>query len=442
MAGLIPDPTLDRVLGSIDANNLVILSGAGLSMPSPSDLLSAVAVARHCYDKYRPIQELPVAFRDDIAALAGHFYATGEFQSVFLRRLVPWNELVGEPNRGHQALGDLLACRSIAAALTTNFDVMIEQWAKGLKLAMRGAVSAMEVPAVTGLSAPLLKLHGCLDRTREDTLWAVEQLAEAAVQQRLTQWAQWIQLNLAGKDLLVVGFWSDWRYLNAAVNGVLTGHGLASVTVVDPLPTTALASRAPDLWATLQNAAIFEHVQGSSDLALEEIRVAFSRVWLRKFLSLGQPLINAARGGCPPSSLQPPTASAPVLYNMRQDAEGAPYHRIATSPEPLQTAAQVAYAHLLLARAGAVRHDAWYVSGGRTVRIVNGVGQLLSTVQERYVEPPAVLQSDVVVCAGSVDLGVPSRLIAAGRGASTVRPAAGGGARWMTLDAAEVEFGL
>src|SRR5258708_961803 len=135
MPGVIPDATLTLLLGSIEANNLALLCGAGLSIPSPSSLLSALAVAQACYDRYRPIHELPAPLRDDIAGLAGHFYTSGEFQTVFLRRLVPWNELVGEPNPGHHAVGDLLVSRAAAVALSTNVDAMIEQWAKSHKIA-------------------------------------------------------------------------------------------------------------------------------------------------------------------------------------------------------------------------------------------------------------------------------------------------------------------
>ena len=61
---------------------------------------------------------------------------------------------------------------------------------------------------------------------------------------------------------------------------------------------------------------------------------------------------------------------------------------------------------------------------------------MLSTVRERYAEPPAVVQADVVVCAGATDLGVPGHLISRGYGASTVRPAPGGTSKWITLEAA------
>ena len=81
------DLTRTRLLGSIDANRLVLLCGAGLSIPEPSYLLSAVQVSRTCYDKYLPIMALPAAMRDDVEQLAGHFYSSGEFESVFLGTL-------------------------------------------------------------------------------------------------------------------------------------------------------------------------------------------------------------------------------------------------------------------------------------------------------------------------------------------------------------------
>jgi hypothetical protein len=137
-------PTLDRLLGSIEAGNLVVLCGAGLSIPGPSNLMSAVGVSRACYDKWFPTQQLPVNMRDDIDALAGHFYGAGTFKNVFIRTLVPWDDLVGEPNRGHAALADLLICRAAHTALSANFDPLIEQWSDRQKVALQGALTGIE----------------------------------------------------------------------------------------------------------------------------------------------------------------------------------------------------------------------------------------------------------------------------------------------------------
>lgn len=97
-------------------------------MPAPSNLMSAVRVAEACYDKWLPTEALPVGLRSNIDELAGHFYGTGQFKSVFISTLVPWDDLVGEPNIGHAAVADLLVTRGANAALSANFDPLIEQW--------------------------------------------------------------------------------------------------------------------------------------------------------------------------------------------------------------------------------------------------------------------------------------------------------------------------
>lgn len=55
--------------------------------------------------------------------------------------------------------------------------------------------------------------------------------------------------NLRQKDLLVVGFWSDWAYLNILLGTVLDGLAPLSVTVIDLADAAALQAKAPDLWA-------------------------------------------------------------------------------------------------------------------------------------------------------------------------------------------------
>src|SRR2546429_9695500 len=105
------DPAdLTRLLGSIEAGQLIFLCGAGLSIPPPSNLMSAARVARTCYDKWRPTESLPAALREDIDRLAGHFHAQGTLKTVFISTLVPWDDLVGQPNEGHAAVADFLIC--------------------------------------------------------------------------------------------------------------------------------------------------------------------------------------------------------------------------------------------------------------------------------------------------------------------------------------------
>lgn len=110
-------------------------------MASPSDLPAASRVAQICYDSWRDIEDLPRELRDDIEQLAGHFYANDDFEKIFIRQLVPWNELVGCPNRGHATIADFLISRAAHVALSANFDPLIEHWAEERKIAMQGALT-------------------------------------------------------------------------------------------------------------------------------------------------------------------------------------------------------------------------------------------------------------------------------------------------------------
>lgn len=434
------DPIRTRLLGSIEANRLVLLCGAGLSMPAPSRLMSAVQVSRTCYDKYAPITALPPAMRDDIEQLAEHFYSNGEFESVFIGTLVPWNDLTGESNPGHAAVADFLISGAAVAALSANFDLLIEQWAHGRRVAMRGALDGHEAGAHGATQSPLVKFHGCLHIDREKTLWTTGQLVDPTITRRISTCSDWMKLVLPGKDLLVVGFWTDWGYLNSVLASALDSGGFNSVTVVDPASSAALQGKGPTLWAHLTAGTThFQHIQASGSEALAELQVAFSRVWLKKFYALAKPSLEAE--GKPYSPVDP---DLPIdqLYDLRRDAEGTPYDRAAHAKEPPVHAASAAFMQSLLLQAHATRHGAWYEYNGKRVRVVQGAGQGLNTVRERYKEPPAAAQPDIIVCAGAHDLSVPGHLISSGAGASVVRPAPGGGTPWLTLEQARAEFHL
>jgi hypothetical protein len=431
---------LTRLLGSIEADRLVILCGAGLSVSPPSDLMSAVRVARTCYDAYKPIKVLPPDIRDKIDEIAGYFHGTGEFESLFIGKLVPWNELVGEPNAGHAAVSDFLICRAAYAVLSANFDSMIEQWASSRKIRMRGALDGVEAMNFGGDSNPLVKFHGCLVRSPEDTLWTKEQLRDAKIAARVKACSEWIKLTLPGKDLLIVGFWTDWGYLNDVLAEALTAKPFGSVTVVDTASTMDLETKAPKLWSTLVGGSpSFKHVKASGADVLGELRAEFSKTWVRKFYALGRGVLETAGKVY---SEHEPDMNCDDLYDCRRDAEGVPYNRAARRKTPPSEAALASFLHHLLIEATATREGAWYRIGGNRVRVVNGAGQSLNSVREQYREPPALSAADIVVCAGAADLSVPGSIIGSGAGASIVHPSGGGGARWMTLEQARGELGI
>lgn len=410
----------------------------------PSGLPSATTISQLCYDKWLATEPgLDPVLRDDVDRLAGYFYARGDFEHLFIP-LVPWNELVGPPNSGHAAVADLLISRAAHAALSANFDALIERWAEDHRIAMLGALTGQEA-ASSANTNPLLKFHGCLHRARKKTLWTHDQLQEPDVALRVEGCSQWMNLNLPGKHLVVVGFWTDWGYLNDVLAEAFAIDNASSVTVIDPDTTANLQVKAPNLWTKLNAlSGVFEHVRASGAEALDELRTAYSRAWARKLFALGIPLAQeAGMSGHDVTTMTAPDAlSGEALYDLRRDAEGLPYTRAAVNKAPADSAAETALVHVLLIRAGATKRGAWLEYNGKSIRVVNGAGRGLSTVKAQYTEPSTIKQPNIVVCAGAVDFGVPARVIAVGRGASVIRPGPDGHVKWMTRDEAMTVLGI
>jgi hypothetical protein len=441
----LPLPRLvqERLLGSIEAHNLVLLCGAGLSIPDPSKLMSAVAVARRVYDEYAPTLVLPAPLREDIDKLAGHFLTSGQFEPLFINRLVPWDDLTGEPNDGHAAVGDFLLSGAARAALSANFDLMIEQWSSRRKVQLRGALDGIQATAYADATSPLLKFHGCMQMDRERTLWTQGQLVLPEIQRRVDSCKAWMQLNLPGRDLLVVGFWTDWCYFNDVLAEILGGANTSSVSVIDPQPAADLMAKAPTLWATLSALPNFVHVPASGNEVLPEIRKAYSNVWVRKLYRLGAALYQAAKGIAPPGGgFDPPDLDVDALYDLRRDSEGVPTNRAARRRAPDASSAQTGFAHLLLGAVADGRQRSWYTKAGQTIRVVHGAGQGLTTVEDRFNEPPSVPKADIVICAGAIEQGVPGSIMGKGLPAGIVRSKGGAKSRWITLEAAQGELAL
>jgi hypothetical protein len=196
---------LTMLVGAMENDRLMFLCGAGLSVPPPSFLPTAPAVAKKCFDKRTPVENLDPALEWDIDNLAGFFHARGDFVDTFIP-LVPWNDLAGAPNRGHAAIADLLVSRAAHGALSANIDTMIERWAENLKIDMAAALTGQEATTFEQVSRPLLRFHGCMKRGKTDTLWTQGQLAEGAVKQRIESCSQWMNLHLPGKHLVVANY--------------------------------------------------------------------------------------------------------------------------------------------------------------------------------------------------------------------------------------------
>lgn len=439
------------LLNAIETDSLVFLCGAGLSMAPPSSLPSAVRIANLCYDKRIAVENLAPVLRDDIEGLAAVFYDRGlrEFDDVFVP-LVPWNELLGMSNDGHAAIADLLTVRAAHSALSANFDRMIEACAQNLKVDLRGALDGQQAQTNSFVSSPLIKIHGCIDQDREKTIWTRKQLADPVIAQRIASCANWMNLNLPGKHLVVVGFWTDWGYLNQVFEDSFTARTARAVTVIDPRPTANLQAKARGLWDKLHAlSADFDHIQQSGATVLAELRREFSKSWARRFYALGQPVLDAANAAAATipalaagaiANPSPDALDNESLFDLRRDAEGLPYTRAAMTKTPPPHSEQASYLRLALLQNGANEDGSWLRHRGTSIRVVNGGGKFLETVRSSYVEPPTMPKADIIVSAGSARSSVPASIIAKGRGLSIVRPLPGTTSRWLTLDEAMDEF--
>jgi hypothetical protein len=322
--------------------------------------------------------------------------------------------------------------------LTANFDTLVEQWCNRLKVAFRAALDGVKANKYATEAGPLLKFHGCMDLDREHTLWTHGQIDEATVQQRIVSCRQWMEQHLPEKDLLIVGFWTDWGYLNQVLAGLLDGQHPGTVTVIDYSEAAALQEKAPALWGILSELPGFNHVQMSSDEALSELRAEFSKVWVRKLMLKGRALYEDAGDACPAEHLECPDLTVDDLYDLRRDAEGTSYANAARQKEPSDEAGRVAYARMALRDAGAEFDGAWLALNDQTFRIVNGRGRPLSKVKLGYNEPPSIRTADFVVCTDSLNGGTPSNIVLGnGGGKSIIGPPIGGPAQWITWEEAQ-----
>uniref|UniRef100_B0SV35 SIR2-like domain-containing protein n=1 Tax=Caulobacter sp. (strain K31) TaxID=366602 RepID=B0SV35_CAUSK len=435
--------TIARLLASMNAGRLLVVCGAGLSMAPPSSLPSARAVAERCFDRYR-LESDPncdLVLRDNLEALAEHFAGLSTLQSVFIEHLVPWPAFVRPYNTGHAAIADFLITRAAVAGISSNYDTLIERRAWDYGADFRGSLDGDEAIGDAVRQAPLLKFHGCSHRDRPSTVWAPSQLDDPTISARIARSKVWMAANLRHKDLLVIGFWSDWEYLNAVIGDALIDVQPLSVTVVDLSPTDALEQKAPQLWqiAHAQNVT-FEHVQESGAVALDELRRAFSSNYLRQVLDAGREAFEQATGvACDPAWLEIGDFDSEALYGLRRDAEGVPAAEPAKLLRPGSPEA-LGFFHLLLRQAGAVQRAGGYELNGRSIRVINGGQSVLGTMRGKFVEPPAAMQSDIIVAVGAIDLGVPGNVVRSGRVGDVIRPDAAG--EWFDLPGARAALGI
>lgn len=437
--GVLQPETQARLLESIEAGRLVIICGAGLSMAPPSSLPSAKAVAEKCFDEYKVSidPDCNPELRGDLERLAEHFSSRKTLKTIFIERLVPWQDFVRPPNKGHTAIADFLIAKVVVGAISGNFDGLIERRAEDFGADLYASLDGDEATLRSNVHSPLLKFHGCYKRDRPNTIWTKSQFTEdPVIAERIRKSKLWMATNLREKDLLFVGFWSDWAYFNGIIGEALTGVEPSSITVIDPTPTEALREKAPELWALANKTGVhFTHITRSGADVLDELRKEFSKSYIRKILSSGKAAFESEPGNvCEPAWLDAPNFDTDELYALRRDAEGIPSTNPARRKIP-ENCEVLGYFHLLVKKAGAIAVPGGYTLNGKTLRIINGSGKLLSTIQDEFSkEPPAAANAEIVACVGATDFGLPDNVVRSGRNGDIIRPALPG--TWVDVQSA------
>lgn len=429
---------IDAILNA----RLALLCGAGLSRAAPSSLPTAADVAQAAKAKYDAFygsarDPLPV----DISEQAEFFFARGELATQYLTTYVDRHAFAGQPNPGHEAVADLLLAHGIETAVSTNVDRLIELAGE----LQHGDIGAgIDVAAMSQLPAgvaPLLKVHGCWTIDRAHTVWAPGQVTSEPTASRLSDSANWITTRLLNCDLLIVGYYTDWAYLNSALERSLGAVHPARVIVVDPTDGAWLATKAPALNALGGRAqSAFLHVQQSGAVFLDRLRQSFAASFVRQALRGAAAAYQLRHGTAPdPASLEPVIGDNLTLWLIRRDLEGALPGRPVSRREPYDEP-MVGLTILELRARGATPSGSAWLLDGKTIRVLRTANQLLHLIQAAFVgETPPIVTTDIVIAVGADSSPLPTSIVRGRMPGSIVRPGTG---RWLTRSDAVTEFAL
>jgi hypothetical protein len=336
-------------------------------------------------------------------------------------------------------VADFLICGAIDFALSTNYDTHIEDAAADLgERDLHPSLDGDEANIRSMNQRPLLKLHGCCVRDRANTVWHPDQLDEPELRDRLTTIEAWLLGHLRGRDLLILGFWSDWRYLNAALWSMLAKIDRTEprkLILVDPAKTAALEAKAPELWswATENPLVSLHHVQTTAEYFLDELRSSYSRQFLLKVLDKGRefyPLI-IGRTVEPENRDTFDHLDSAALYDLRRDATGQGPSEPVRKKNPDDAAQMLGALQVRLLEVGATIEGSLFKFNGNLYQIMHGNGQPISRLKAKYLQnPTARVRADVVICALSVRDLAATDVIRVDTSSSVVRPGLPG--TWVT----------
>ena len=410
-------------------------------MAEPSSIPSAAqlaASAKQKYDAYFGAERPPLP--ESIDDQAKFFFARGELSTVYLRTYVDSHAFSSKPNPGHYAIADLLLVRGISTAVSTNVDMLIEFSGNMLNGQIAVGVSRDEVARVLPDKSPLLKIHGCWSRP-EGTIWATDQICQEPTRSRVNECGHWLEVRLLDRDLLIVGYSTDWNYLNQVLESAIGTVSPTRVIVVDPCESETFAEKAPMLYELGQRASMeFCHVRCSGDEFLSGLRVNFSRMFVRRVLRAGRDAYVDLNGQEPEAHWLEPTSDDPhALWQTRRDLEGCQPNEPATMRNPPEEPLLGLTILQLRARGAMPTGNFWSIDD-RRVRILRAPNRLLHDIEAAYSrESPPAIAPDVVVAVGAEAVSLP---ISVARGSPSHSIVRGSSPMWLSRDGAVVEFAL
>lgn len=436
------DHGIEKALDSLFAERLTMLAGAGLSMAAPSNLPSAYAIALEAKRRYDAMHgasraPLPEAIEDQ----AEFFFQKDELASVYFRTLIDQNIFAAPPNEGHYAVADLLLVQGIETAITTNVDVLIETAGQILYGQIGTGLDQAQMAALPPRTSPLLKIHGCRQKDYDHMVWAPGQINAPPVADRIASSAQWLSNRLLDRDLLIVGYWTDWDYLNQLLQRVLDQIRPSKVIVVDPADGATFQAKAPALYAigeAVQNG--FWHIQASGDVFLAALRKAFSKAFLRQVISSGAQEYQDRTGNAATQTMtEPPDIDNDALWRMRRDLEGCtPNQPASLRSPPLECT--VGLTLLQLRASGADADGCYWMLNNNRIRVLRTPNQLLHRIEAAYARETAPATSpQITIAVGAEADSLPSNIVRAGTAPTITR---GTASRWLTRQQAIEELGL
>ncbi|MEJ0075997.1 MAG: hypothetical protein WDO17_11215 [Alphaproteobacteria bacterium] len=429
-------------LDALLSDRLALLAGAGLSMAAPSSLPSAATLAAAAKQKYDAIhgttrQPLPVSVEEQ----AEFFFQRGELGTVYFRTLIDQNAFAGYPNPGHHAVADLLLVGGIQTGVTTNVDTLVETAGQLLRGQIGAGIDLTAVATLPPDIAPLLKIHGCRAIDPMNMVWASGQLGAEPVAGRIASSAQWLNIRLLDRDLLIVGYWTDWDYLNEILATVLGTVRPARVVVVDIADGATFAEKAPELSALGARAErAFLHVRESGASFLAALRLAFSKSFVRRVLHGGRQAYRDTTGAYPPDAFtEPPQLNNDIYWQVRRDLEGRgptePARELNPPDEPL-----LGLTLLQLRGGGAIADGAYWAIGEKRVRVLRASNKPLHLVQAAFERETApAVAPDIVIAVGAEASALPVNIARATTKATIAR---GNLSRWLTRIDAVQELNL